>query len=272
MLYSATKQAWRITDKIQDEHSFANAKVEDRGATSPADLPAAYLVWKIYEKREGRYLRDPEVVCSRIDLEAMMAAVHRAKFAWEAARRNEEQRESALSAEASDARVAAALAAAWSSTPLPELPDREGESEEDEDEPELVGVVPAPSGPSAPSAPSRPSLASQAQREEPPGSIAVVDEGEDSPSKPEVVKLPSRPSAESKPTVKVVVSIMDESDKKRSSKRKAKVWPKRRACAKMLVKSGLRCRECFRLKSGYCTCPKEGESGSEVTGLSCLLV
>ncbi|CAL1145991.1 unnamed protein product [Cladocopium goreaui] len=261
LLYSATKQSWRITDKIQDEHSFASAKVEDRGATSPADLPAAYLVWKIYEKREGRYLRDPEVVCRRIDLDAMMAAVHRAKFAWEAARRNEEQRESALSAEASDARVAAALAAAQT-TPMPELPD-EGESE---------GVVPAPSGLSGPSGPSGPkpapasSPSPPALHEEPLASgIAVEDEGEDSPSKPEVVKLPSRPSAESKPTVKVVVSIMDESEKKRGSKRKAKVevWPKRKACAKMLVKSGIRCRDCFRLKSGYCTCPKEGESGSE---------
>eukprot|EP00434_Breviolum_minutum_P000663 symbB.v1.2.000580.t1/scaffold3.1/size669525/20 len=199
LLYSATKQAWRIADKIQDQHCFAYAKVEDRGATSPGDLPAGYLLWKVYQNREAGYVKDDEAVKPVADA--------------------------------------------------------------DDDEPELVGVVLSPSL-------STGTKKDRTRTKAPPGLIISDEEatpkeqpkpvsglksgppgspGVELVPSPEVSKPKGRPSLDSKPAVKVVVTTLEET-----------AWPKRKACAKMLVKSGLRCSGCFRLKSqGYCTCSDE---------------
>lgn len=274
LLYSATKQSWRITHKIQDDQSFAYAKVEDRGATSPGDLPQGYLVWKVYQNREVGYVRDDEVYCSRIDLEALMAAVRRAKLALEAKMRAEEEQKTAAEVQAADSRIAMALAAAKGSQQP--LPRGSAGAEDSGDEPELVEIsqpsadahvagLAGPTGARAEdsgdepefvqmSQPSQPSH--QPQEERVPGPFSPspedrkgdvsIDEGDFSKPRSQMqVTRRTRPSPKSQPIVKVVVKRLEDFVP-RPRPKAAEVWPKHKACAKMQVRSGFRCRGCFR--------------------------
>eukprot|EP00913_Durusdinium_trenchii_P033338 g31210.t1 len=72
------------------------------------------------------------------------------------------------------------------------------------------------------------------------------DEGDFSKPRSQMqVTRRTRPSPKSQPIVKVVVKRLEDFVP-RPRPKAAEVWPKHKACAKMQVRSGFRCRGCFR--------------------------
>ncbi|CAJ1417282.1 unnamed protein product [Effrenium voratum] len=224
LLFSATKSSWRITDKIQDQQSFAYARVEDRGVDSPADLPRGYLIWKVYQSREVGYVKDDEVYCCRLDLDALLARAERAKAALEACKMSEEPEP--LS-DAPSVRVAAALAETKTDAAGRRFRAAQ-KTAEGAAEDFVVRTPPESNSGHA----GHGSLSAQ-----PKGLLVSSDEEEGV-----VVVEPRRqePRTE-KPTVRVIVKSLADLE---GPKPKV-LWPKR-ACAKMLVRAGSRCSCCFR--------------------------
>eukprot|EP00931_Biecheleriopsis_adriatica_P087807 TRINITY_DN62223_c0_g1_i1.p1 TRINITY_DN62223_c0_g1~~TRINITY_DN62223_c0_g1_i1.p1 ORF type:complete len:730 (-),score=199.13 TRINITY_DN62223_c0_g1_i1:72-2261(-) len=276
LIYSATQHCWKIVDKLQDQDSFAFAKVEDRGLSEPADLPPGYLVWKVFEGREaGGYVKDGEITCCRLNVEALQAASGKARREYEALQKEKEKQEQPQPSplQASDARVAATIAAVRAETSTrvqreapPKTPDAEEillSSSDSEEAPargsqgiagmetktaasggakviEIQDDVPDRQRPAAPvaKAGAKESAAEATrQRKQPAAAVPI-------PAVP-------TPAVNLRPAVKVLVTSIKGSSKLSLPSSKGPALPKAKgkACAKMLVRGGLRCSCCFRIHS-----------------------
>lgn len=248
LLYSATKQQWKITDKIQDQDSFAYARVEDRGKQPPPDLPKGYLTWKVFSGKQGGYKKDDQVFCTRVDIPTLAAALQKAKAEVKALRVKEAENNERLARQACDDRVQAAVAAVQRET-APGAPGQAAEEEgrtRQEDDPTggRHEQLTSPKGKDA--------FACISSEEE--GEVDIVEgptkvRRRTSPSS----KASQRPARDAPPAVKIVVSCLEEDAPAKKGVKEAnpKALPKRKvkACAKMLVRAGLRCSCCFRLRS-----------------------
>jgi len=251
LLYSATKQQWKITDKIQDQDSFAYARVEDRGKQPPPDLPKGYLTWKVFSGKQGGYKKDDQVFCTRVDIPTLAAAVQKAKAEVQALRVKEAENNERLARQACDDRVQAVVAAVQREKPGGQAAEEDGQTRQ-EDDPlqarDLQGgkhkQLASPNGKDV--------FACISSEEE--GEVDILQ----GPAKVRRTTSPTRqvsprPAKDAPPAVKIVVSCLEEDAPVRQGVKEAnpKAQPKAKlkACAKILVRAGLRCSCCFRLRS-----------------------
>ncbi|CAE8630146.1 unnamed protein product, partial [Polarella glacialis] len=243
LFYSATKQGWKISDKLQDLQSFAYARVEDRGQTAPSEL-GDQLSWKVFDGKEVGYAKDKDVLCSRVNtaelLKAAQVAIKEHKAASGTARADTAKVSPAV---APDRRLQLAAAARGGGAGQPagraavqavaiagEVISSSSSGSDSEEFPDEEPKVPQKSAPSK-------------------------SERERAPAKEPARKKPAPPTP--KPVVAaarrvVVVTTLKSATGFRPGANEVAATPKPiskgKVCAKMLVRSGLRCTCCFRLR------------------------
>jgi len=239
LIYSATKLAWKITEKLQDGQSFAYAKVEDRGKTWITDHDPS-LVWKVWDGKEAGHNKDPAVTCSKIDMKVLMEQVKEAQSEHQAVLKRQARADSEEGAALSDQRVQAAAKASLASQEPEAVSGAEEAAVEEQVEeaavktPPDIGIFISSSDEEAPRGAAKAS-AKAAAKTPPPASAAKV----------------VTPAAPAKAGVKIrVLSLKKNAGSDPASPKPAvqvpKAKPDSKAVAKMLVHSGMRCRCCFR--------------------------